>query len=251
MNWFLLIFSGFILVSCDKSDVSEEQAVATGDTNDKKTSSTEQKNGSPPVIQNVSSPPAITNTDDADGTEVEYTCEGSIADVIANCDQEVPEWLKSADTELALIHITDGGQVIWIQGVWKAGDWQGDLWGKGTWKDGVWHNGIWEQGVWEDGYWRNGTWKDGTWSKGTWVTGTWNNGTWNDGYWRGGVWENGVWENGTWHRGTWNDGTWKNGKWWYHGIWNGGTWEMGLIYTWNSENSNYYWRQSYRAPSNN
>ena len=244
INLLFLIFSGFILVSCDKSDVSEEQAVATGDKN---TSSTEQKNGSSP---NIIPTPAETNTGGVNDTEIS-SCEGSIADVIANCDQEVPEWLKSADTELAVIHITDEGQVIWIQGVWKEGDWHGDIWKQGTWRDGIWHEGTWEQGGWEAGYWRGGTWNGGTWESGTWVAGTWNNGTWQYGFWRGGTWEDGVWENGTWHRGTWNNGTWKNGKWWYHGIWNGGTWEIGFIYTWDSEKSDYYWRRSYQPPSNN
>ncbi len=46
MNLLFLIFSIFILVSCDNNDVSEEQAVAIGDKN---TSSAEQKNKSPPA----------------------------------------------------------------------------------------------------------------------------------------------------------------------------------------------------------
>ena len=116
INLFFLIFSGFILISCQNDGFSEEQAVAKGDTK------------TPPSTQNVASPSAEINTDDVNDKEDEDSCKGMIADVIANCEHTVPEWLQSADTELALVHITDEGQIIWEQGVWKEGDWQGGIW---------------------------------------------------------------------------------------------------------------------------
>ena len=120
--------------------------------------------------------------------------------------RDLPEWLKKATIQEAIVEVDDRGRVVWKDGVWLAGTWRGHVWQGGVWKDGCWEGGNWINGLWVDGEWQKGSWTDGVWLAGRWLDGTWKGGIWYDGMWTDGMWKNGKWVNGIWVDGIWCGG---------------------------------------------
>lgn len=88
---------------------------------------------------------------------------------LINCtESELPQWLREADIEDAVIELCDG-QLIWHSGGW----------GEGKLRDGTWLGDL--RQYYGDAWlgfieWRDGEWPDGTWYDGTWYDGLWNGG---------------------------------------------------------------------------